>query len=257
MMKIVDQQEDQEAFSRDGTRIHSHQYEESRTDALSKIVHQSRMPVSKDPTTIMLDGMGGFTICLITASITNVLENGLVAARMSELIGDVSVTALSPDRVTVSDDDQSRLNVFLYRVSPNLGIRKPSKIADTNVSVPTFVLDLSYLITAYGAQDFHTEILLGYTMQKMAQIPMISSSMFQDVINVKGRSNRSVFASGLIKQWTSKNAKTWDSVKVTPQFVNTEEMSRLWSALQDRFRPSVVYQVSGVKIYGQEQQECT
>jgi len=257
-MQTVDQQEGKEAFSCGETSVHSPQFEESLTDPRTKIVPRNPMQLSKIPATpAMPDRMGGLTICLITAVITSILENGLVASRMSELIGDVSVTALSPDRVSVSDDDGSRLNVFLYRVSPNLGIRKSSSTGATSVSVPSFVLDLSYLIASYGAQDFHAEILLGYIMQQMVQMPIISPEMLQAVIDVKGRSESSVFASDLIKQWTTEDSKAWDPVKVTPQFVNTEEMSRLWSALQGRYRPSVVYQVSGVKIYGRDQQERT
>jgi hypothetical protein len=37
-------------------------------------------------------------------------------------------------------------------------------------------------------------------------------------------------------------------ITITPQFPGIEELSRIWSALQARYRPSVSYRVSAVII---------
>ena len=39
-----------------------------------------------------------------------------------------------------------------------------------------------------------------------------------------------------------------EQIKITPQSLSTEEMSRLWTALQAHYRPSAVYQASVVLI---------
>jgi hypothetical protein len=39
-----------------------------------------------------------------------------------------------------------------------------------------------------------------------------------------------------------------EQIKITPQGLSTEEMSRLWTALHAHYRPSAVYQVSVVLI---------
>jgi hypothetical protein len=39
-----------------------------------------------------------------------------------------------------------------------------------------------------------------------------------------------------------------DRLRVTQQFLSFEEMSKLWSVLQARYRPSVTYEVSAVRM---------
>jgi hypothetical protein len=107
----------------------------------------------------------------VTAVLRDLLSNGLIDHNIPAAVGDVGVSALPPDRVHSSsnDEDPNQLNLFLYRVTPNIGWR--------NADLPTFDqngrrvsntplgLDLHYLLTAYGSGDFHTEILLGYGIQ--------------------------------------------------------------------------------------------
>lgn len=38
------------------------------------------------------------------------------------------------------------------------------------------------------------------------------------------------------------------TLKVMPQFLSMEDLSRLWSSLQAKYRPSIAYQISGVLI---------
>ena len=38
------------------------------------------------------------------------------------------------------------------------------------------------------------------------------------------------------------------SIQIVPEFPSVEDLSRLWSALQARFRPSATYKVSAVLI---------
>jgi hypothetical protein len=39
-----------------------------------------------------------------------------------------------------------------------------------------------------------------------------------------------------------------DRIRMTQQFLTFEEMSKLWSVLQARYRPSVTYEVSAVGV---------
>ena len=39
-------------------------------------------------------------------------------------------------------------------------------------------------------------------------------------------------------------------VKITPQYLSSDELSRLWTAMQARYRPTMVYQVSTILIQG-------
>src|SRR4029450_8270342 len=106
-------------------------------------------------------------IAAVTAVLKDLLNNGVIDHQLSGVVGEVTVSALPPDRVLVEGQaETSRLNLFLYQVTPNAGWRNqalpshdPSGIRVTN---PPLALDLHYLITAYGANELHAEILLGY-----------------------------------------------------------------------------------------------
>ena len=41
-------------------------------------------------------------------------------------------------------------------------------------------------------------------------------------------------------------------IKLTPQYLNTEEMSKLWTAMQSHFRPTAAYTASVVLIQAQQ-----
>jgi hypothetical protein len=45
-------------------------------------------------------------------------------------------------------------------------------------------------------------------------------------------------------------ADTVEQITIEPEFLSTEEISRLWSALQAKFRPSTTYKVSVVVLDG-------
>src|SRR6185503_15896940 len=102
----------------------------------------------------------------VTAVLKDLLNNGLIDHDVGASVGEVIVSTLPLDRVdSLEADKKSRLNLFMYQVTSNPGWRNqalPSR--DSNgerVSNPPLALDLHYLLTAYGAEEFHGEILLG------------------------------------------------------------------------------------------------
>jgi hypothetical protein len=74
--------------------------------------------------------------------------------------------------------ETSRINLFLYQVTPNQGWRNaslPSRDGDgLRVANPPLGLDLHYLVTTYGASEFHSEILLGYALQLLHETPILT-----------------------------------------------------------------------------------
>src|SRR5712692_11446223 len=95
----------------------------------------------------------------VTALLKDLLENGLASGGVTSKIGgDTTVSALPPDRVASGADERAQLNVFLYLITPHA--RLPTNSA--RGPARRLSLDLHYLLTAYGAQDLQTEILLGH-----------------------------------------------------------------------------------------------
>jgi hypothetical protein len=200
----------------------------------------------------------GLAIAATTAVFKNLLEDGLVQNSALSSMGNILVTTLPPDQVSVGVDGQPQLNLFLYQVSQNRNVDlgggdrnnltrlQESSTQDQN---PPLAIDLHYLLTAYGNKDFQTEILLGYAMQLMHQTPVLSNDAIRAALNHVSSTNRTGLLSQAIESTSVTDlAEQLGQVQVTPNLFDTEQMSRLWSLLQSAYRPSVAYEVSMVFI---------
>lgn len=190
----------------------------------------------------------------VTAVLRDRLNDGLVNQNVTGVLGStVSISVSPPDRVVPSEGtESSQLNLFLYQVTPNTGWRNeglPSHDASGRhrLTNPPLALDLHYLISAYSAGDLHAEILLGYAMQLMHEFPVITREMIRTALNPSPDMGldlppalRALADCGLADQV--------EQLRVTPQFLNTEEMSKLWTATQANYRPTAAYHVSVVLI---------
>jgi|APLak6261659120_1056016.scaffolds.fasta_scaffold00100_5 hypothetical protein len=195
----------------------------------------------------------------VTAVLKDLLNDGLIDNDITATVeGNVKVTALPPDRVRSSGAgelaDTDQLNLFLYQVTPNAGWRNaglPSRDNSGNrLTNAPLGLDLHYLLTAYGANEFNAEILLGYAMQILHENPVLprekiratltGSSLPGSILPADPRSWRTLSAHELADQV--------EQIKITPASLSTEEISRLWSAMQTRYRTTAAYHVSVVLI---------
>jgi hypothetical protein len=187
-------------------------------------------------------------IASVTAVLKDILNNGIID---NQLAGDVTVSALPPDRVLVNGQQETnRLNLFLYQVTPNPGWRNvglPSHDArGERVANPPLGLDLHYLLTAYGAAEFQAEILLGYGMQMLHEAPVLTRDAIRRALTPTPPFSSSVLPPAL--QGASDLADQVESIRITPQILSSEEISKLWTAIQSHYRPTAAYQASVVLI---------
>ena len=187
------------------------------------------------------------TIAVVTAVVKTLLDNSLIKNGIAGSLGDVSVSALPPDRVTVGADERSQLNLFLYRVTPNSAWRARGAEASSPERRP-LALDLRYLMTAYGEQDLHAEILLGYGMQTLHGATLTPDVISGALDAICQNGNGTVLPPALALLAGSDMAGQLEHMEVSSEFLSSEEMSRLWSTLQARYRPSAAYKVSTVLI---------
>jgi hypothetical protein len=182
-------------------------------------------------------------IAAVTAALKDLIGNGLLGLDLSS-IGSVTVSALPPDRIATGQTEPNQLNLFLYQVTPNTGWRNralPSRDGNgARTTNPPLALDLHYMLTAYGAQDLSAEALLGFAMQFLHETPMLSRAQLRTVLGPPSPPFGNLSALSLADQIE------W--LKITPQFLGAEELSKLWTAMQARYRPSMAYQVSVVLI---------
>lgn len=198
------------------------------------------------------------SIAAVTAVLKDLLENGLVSDSITASVGDVIVTALPPDLITVGTDERAQLNFFLYQVTQNRNVdwvsqefrSKHSRINRSPRSAnPPLALDLHYLLTAYGAKDFQAEVLLGYAMQLLHKTPVLTTEMINNALkNASVGNTSSVFSQALVGVSISDLAEQIGQIKLSPEFFNMEDTSKLWSALQTHYRPSASYLASMVLI---------
>jgi len=189
--------------------------------------------------------------------LVDLLNNGLIDRDISSTgVGDVTVTALPPDRVDAMGNITSMLNLFLYNITQNPGWRNvnlPSRDAAGNpIANPPLPLDLHFLLTAYGAQPFHSEILLGYGMQLLHETPTLSRDAIRKSLSAPTQvAGGGGLPGGMLNLYTSQLAEQVEQIKISPQTLTTEEISRLWTAFQAKYRPTAAYQVSVVLIQSQ------
>lgn len=190
----------------------------------------------------------------VTAVLRDLLNDGLINHNVAGVIGSsVKVSVVPPDQVVPANGSEaSQLNLFLHQVTPNLGWRNeglPSRDATgrQRLANPPLALDLHYLLTAYSGGDLHAEILLGYAMQLLHENPVLTRQAIStalspspDVGVTLPPALRALADSGLENQI--------EQIKITPQYFNLEEISKLWTATQSHFRPTCAYMASVVLI---------
>jgi hypothetical protein len=190
-------------------------------------------------------------IAAVTAVLKDLLNDGLIDHDLSS-IGSFSITAQPPDRVTTGQTEANQLNLFLYQVTPNLGWRNTGLPSRDNrgarTSNPPLALDLHYLLTAYGAADFNAEVLLGYAMQLLHENPVLTRQQLRTALAAPAPIDGALLPGPFGALSAIDLAGQVELLKITPNYLGTEDLSKLWTAMQARYRPSMAYQVSVVLI---------
>jgi hypothetical protein len=190
-------------------------------------------------------------IAAVTAILKDLLDNRLVQKNVIGDVGDVTVTALPPDRVTIGSDERAQLNLFMYRVTPHVGWRRSRVTPDPQEqhAAPPLMLDLHYLLSAYGEQDLQAEMLLGHAIQLFQETPVLTGDAIRSALKpTSSNGARHATSPAHAALASSGLAEEVDRLTICPEFLGMEETTRLWSALQAHYRPSAVYEVSAIFI---------
>lgn len=191
--------------------------------------------------------IAGVTLCL-----KDMLNDGLINHDITGTTGvTVAVTSLPPDRIVI-EDGQSQLNLFMYQTSFNQGWRNEGQPAFNSrgerISNPPLALDLHYLLTAYGGAELHSEILLGYGMQLLHETPVLPRDSIRRSLNPSNIDDAGNLPLALRVFSSVGLADQLEQIKIFPEVMNPEEISKLWTAFGAKYRPSAAYRVSTVLI---------
>ena len=187
---------------------------------------------------------GPLAIAATTHTLREILRNGMTALDIDNALGgDVVVNVEAPDVIVRSGQDAtSQLNVFLFNVSRNTGYSSdalPSRNGRGEpVSNPVLGLDLHYLLSAFGADDYHAEMLLGGAIQVLHDTPALGRETIRDALST-------VTNPTLPPQLQNAGlAEQFEYLKISPLPMPTEEISRIWASIQAPYRASAAYIVS-------------
>lgn len=177
---------------------------------------------------------------LAIASVTRTIR--YMISRSADNTEDTTVTALSPDKA--AQGSARRVNLFLYHTIPNAAWRNqdiPGRVKPGERGNPPLALNLHYLLTAYGEDNDEVvaQELLGRVMGRLHDRPILKSNYIRETLNERGAPDQSELASQIEK------------IRIIPEPLSIEEMSRLWQTFQTQYRVSAAYQASVVLIESQ------
>lgn len=181
-----------------------------------------------------------FVIAAASLALRRLLENQFADWKhLSSVGGEVPISLLPLDRIHVGADERTQINLFLYQVRPNTGVRLEST---GGVRTP-LALDLFYLLTVYGAHDLQLEVLLGAAIQIFHQAAQLGRERLKELVSGSGDDDSETppLLSALLD---SRAFDEIDTLTIHPQFIESEELSRTWSSFQSHYRPSVAYRVT-------------
>ncbi len=171
-------------------------------------------------------------LAAVTATLRNLLQAGLDAD--PDLAG-ASVTTKAPDKARLPADNGNQLNVFLYQTNLDAAWRNrdlPGTVKPGERGFPPLPMVLHYLLTAYGQNndDVRGHHVLGRALAVLHDHPLLSPAEIEAALP----------ASDLADQI--------ERVRLTPEPLSVEELSKLWSSFQTNYRISTGYQACPILI---------
>jgi len=191
----------------------------------------------------------GTAIATCTAVLRRLFQDALTAAALGpSLGGNPTVTALAPDRITVGGGEQPQLNLFLYRLTPNTGwcnSELPSHAADGHrLTRAPLALDLHYVVSAYGSDSMHADVLLGHAALVMHTARHLTRERVRALlaaVDIQPVALRTLLTgSGLDEQE--------EVIRLAPDNLGIDDISKLWSVFGERYRTSLAFTASVVLL---------
>jgi len=189
-------------------------------------------------------------LATVTAVLQNFIQNSITDHDLAATLGgSITVSAEPPDRIDNGASSPDRINLFLFQATENQGWRNVAlpyrNAGGDRINNPPLALDLSYLLTAYGSGPLHAEALLGLAMFVLHEMPVLTRDAIRAVTVAPPQPP---LLAGL---QASELADQIEQIKVAPQVMSVEEISKIWSALQSQYRPTAVYKATVVLVESQ------
>jgi hypothetical protein len=162
---------------------------------------------------------------------------GMVGESLKALLEDemlvnptMNVTLLAPDETGPA----RRINLFLYKITENTFLKNQdwqvSRTDPGRVVPPPLSLNLHYLLTPYAQNDSETgntnaHEILGEAMRVLHENPVLPAQHLVDGLD-----------------------DAHEQIKIIPDHIDLDELSKIWSTFGQPFRLSIGYEVSVVQL---------
>lgn len=122
--------------------------------------------------------------------------------------------------------ESTHITLYLYRVTVNEHSRQTRRSAAPADSFVPLGLDLHFLLTAWAANPLDEQVTLAWAMRQLHQYPVLDASS----LSPEGG-------------WGSD-----DVIQIIPAELTTEDIMRVWDALEPAYRISVSYVARLVRL---------
>lgn len=183
--------------------------------------------------------IGAVTLTLrnLLDSVKDLKESDVISDLPSDVqpTAEILITNLPLDEAYEFDQAKNQVNLFLYHVEHSAAWRNmeiPGRVKNGETATPPLGLNLYYLITAYGQDknEIIGHLLLGKAMSILHDHPVLSREEI-----------RAAFSASRLHEQIER-------VRISPQPISIDEVSKLWTGFQSQYKLSVAYQVSVVLI---------
>lgn len=174
--------------------------------------------------------MSDFTALLAVSQTLRSLLDAAIAASDDPELPQVQTTLASPREVrdtTSTTTPASALSLWLYQVrrNPDLLNEPPRRIAPDEVLPAPLPVDLYYLVTPIYTSPDGEQALLGRVLQTFNDHTIVGGSLLAAPLDPAA-----------------------DELRVTLEALTLEEITRVWTALDESYQLSVSYHVQLVRI---------
>ena len=185
-----------------------------------------------------------FAVAAVTLTLRNILDKIKDLKDTDEFdqipadaqpTAEILVTNVPLDQAHKLDKGKNQVNLFLYHVEHNGAWRNmdiSARVKPGETGLTPLALNLYYIITSYGenGSELIGHLLLGKAMSLLHDHALFGRTEIKNAFAV----------SGLHKQV--------ERVRLSPQPISLDEVSKLWTGFQTQYRLSAAYQVSVVLI---------
>lgn len=167
-----------------------------------------------------------FAVHSVGSSIATFLRNTYPQQIVGRALPACSFELTSSGQLAGDIDETTHITLYLYRITVNEHSRQTRRPAAPSGSFVPLGLDLHYLLTAWAANPLDEQVTLAWAIRQLHQYPVLDASSLSPEAG-----------------WASDEV-----IQIIPAELTTEDVMRIWDALDPAYRISVSYVARPVRL---------